>query len=224
MTTTAPLRTRLKICCIGSTEEARLAIDAGADALGLVGAMPSGPGVIDDATIREIALGLPAGVSGFLLTQERSAEAIADHVTRCAVGTVQVVNHVEPEELARLHAMLPHVRIVQVVHVEGPQAFDLLAQYEPHVHALLLDSGSPSAAVPLLGGTGRVHDWSISAEFVRRSRKPVFLAGGLNPGNAAEAIRRVRPYGLDICSGVRVDGRLDAGRLAAYVAAVRDAG
>lgn len=216
-------RTRLKICCIGSAEEARLAIRAGADALGLVGAMPSGPGVIGDDVIRAIARDLPAGVAAFLLTQERSAEAIADHVARCGVSTVQVVDHVDPVELDRLRAMLPYLRVVQVVHVEGEDALDLLGAYEPHVHAFLLDSGSPKAAVPLLGGTGRIHDWDVSAAFVRRSRRPVFLAGGLHAGNAAEAIRRVRPFGLDICSGVRSAGRLDPQKLQGYADAVRGA-
>lgn len=216
-------RTRLKICCIGSAAEAQAAIRAGADALGLVGAMPSGPGVIEDSVIRAIAHDLPAGVSAFLLTQERRAEGIAAHVVRCGVATVQVVDHVEPAELGRLRAMLPYLRIVQVVHVEGADALDLLAAYEPHVHAFLLDSGSPNAAVPLLGGTGRIHDWEVSASFVRRSRHPVFLAGGLHAGNVAEAIRRVRPFGLDICSGVRTAGSLDAGKLQSYVDAVRGA-
>lgn len=216
-------RTRLKICCIGSAEEAEVAIRAGVDALGLVGAMPSGPGVIDDALIRDIAHDLPAGVSAFLLTQERRAEEIAGHALRCGVSTVQVVDHVDATELARLRALLPYLRVVQVVHVEGPEALDLLAAYEPHVHAFLLDSGTPKAAVPLLGGTGRVHDWDVSMRFVRQSRRPVFLAGGLNPGNAADAVRRVRPFGLDICSGVRTDGRLDADKLRQYVHAVRGA-
>ncbi|HZY19527.1 MAG TPA: phosphoribosylanthranilate isomerase [Ramlibacter sp.] len=215
------MQPRIKICCISSQEEAALAIGAGADALGLVGAMPSGPGVIGDEVIRSVALELPAAVAGFLLTQECTAQAIAEHVHRCAVSTVQVVNHVDPAELGRLRASLPALRIVQVIHVEGADALTLLERYEPHVHTFLLDSGSPSAAVPLLGGTGRVHDWKISAEFVRRARRPVFLAGGLRPDNVREAIRQVQPFGLDICSGVRTDGRLDPGKLHAYVAAIR---
>lgn len=214
------MRTRLKICCIGSQLEAETAIAAGVDALGLVGAMPSGPGVIADDAIRAIALALPAAVSGFLLTQERTAQSISEHVSRCAVSTVQVVNHVDPAELGRLHARMPWLRIVQVIHVEGADALGLLRDYEPHVHSFLLDSGSPGAAVPLLGGTGRVHDWSISAEFVRRSSRPVFLAGGLTPENVAQAIRLVQPYGLDICSGVRTDGCLDRVKLRRYVEAV----
>lgn len=215
------MRTRIKICCISSKGEAELAIQAGADALGLVGAMPSGPGVIEDDTIRAIARDLPAAISAFLLTQECSADAIMDHVSRCQVTTVQIVNHIAPRELQRLREGMPALRVVQVVHVEGSEALRLLGEYEEFAHSFLLDSGSPMASIPLLGGTGRIHDWSVSAEFVRRSRRPVFLAGGLSPGNVAEAIRVVRPYGLDICSGVRTAGRLDGAKLGAYVTAIK---
>ena len=214
---------RLKICCISSQAEAEAAIQAGADALGLVGAMPSGPGVIPDATIRSIALEIPAGTSAFLLTQERTASAVAEHAERRAVSTVQIVNHVDPQELKHLREMVPALRIVQVIHVEDAAVFDLLGRYEAFAHAFLLDSGSPGAAIPLLGGTGRVHDWRLSAEFVRRARRPVFLAGGLTPANVAEALRVVRPFGVDHCSGVRTDGRLDAAKLQAYVRAAREA-
>lgn len=224
MTPITPTTPRLKICCIGSQAEAELAIQAGADALGLVGAMPSGPGILPDATIRAIALEVPAGISAFLLTQECTAQAIADHAERCAVSTVQVVNHVAPEELRHRREMLPALRILQVIHVEDAAALDLLGRYEAFVHAFLLDSGSPGAAVPLLGGTGRVHDWSVSAEFVRRARRPVYLAGGLTPANVAQAVRTVRPFGLDICSGVRTQGQLDAAKLRAYVQAARGGG
>ena len=198
-----------------------MAIQAGADALGLVGAMPtSGPGVIEDHTIRAISLELPAAVSAFLLTQERTAEAIADHVIRCAVSTVQVVNHVDPLELQTLRRLMPALRIVQVIHVEGSDALDLVHHYENFVHSFLLDSGTPGAAVPILGGTGRTHDWAVSAQIVRSTRRPVFLAGGLTPVNVVEAIRVVRPYGLDICSGVRSEGRLDIEKLRSYVHAI----
>ena len=198
-----------------------MAIQAGADALGLVGAMPtSGPGVIEDHTIRAISLELPAAVSAFLLTQERTAEAIADHVIRCAVSTVQVVNHVDPLELQTLRRLMPTLRIVQVIHVEGSDALDLVHHYENFVHSFLLDSGTPGAAVPILGGTGRTHDWAVSAQIVRSTRRPVFLAGGLTPVNVVEAIRVVRPYGLDICSGVRSEGRLDIEKLRSYVHAI----
>lgn len=217
------MRTRVKVCCIASIDEARMAIAAGADALGLVGDMPSGPGVIGDARARPIAALVPPPVAVFLLTQEVSGPAIADHAQRCWVGVVQVVRHVEPGEHQRLAELLPPLRRIQVIHVEDASALDLIPAYAPFVHAFLLDSGTPSAAVPELGGTGRVHDWRISAEFVRRSPHPVFLAGGLTPANVGDAIRAVRPYGLDLCSGIRTDNQLDPAKLNAFMQAVHDA-
>lgn len=147
-----------------------------------------------------------------------AAQEIADHVLRCGVSTVQVVNHVDPCGLAQLRGLLPYLRVVQVIHVEGRKALELMAGYERHAHAFLLDPGSPKATVPLLGGTGRVDDWDVSAAFVKRSSRPVFLAGGLNADNVKEAIRRVQPFALDMCSGVRTAGRLDAAKSRAYVA------
>lgn len=192
-----------------------MAIDAGADALGLVAKMPSGPGAI-------AALVAPP-VATFLLTSEVTSEAIAAHVQATGVSTVQIVSHIDPRESAALARLIPHTRRVQVIHIEGPEAVALAAPYEPYVHAFLLDSGRPGAAVPELGGTGRAHDWATSAAFVAGTERPVFLAGGLHAGNVAMAIRTVRPYGVDICSGVRTNGRLDAAKLTAFMIALRSA-
>lgn len=214
------MRTRLKVCCISSLDEARLAMALGADALGLVGAMPSGPGVVDNATIRAIAAVVPPPVATFLLTSETQAEAIARHAEATGANTVQIVRHVEPSIYARLRARLPARKLVQVIHVEGPEALTLAADYAGVADALLLDSGRPGAAVAELGGTGRTHDWSLSRRIVETVTVPVFLAGGLQPGNVAQAVRAVRPFGVDLCSGVRTDGRLDATKLAAFRAAL----
>lgn len=214
-------RTRIKVCCIASIDEMRLASELGADAIGLVGAMPSGPGPIADELVLEIARATPPSLARFLLTSRTRGDDIADHAAACGVDTVQIVAHVDPREHLVVASRVPHVRRVQVLHVEGRDALELAAAYEPHVHALLLDSGRPGAEVPELGGTGRTHDWSVSAELVRRSRVPVFLAGGLNASNVGEAIASVRPFGVDLCSGVRTAGRLDRAKLAAFVAAVR---
>lgn len=215
------MRTRTKICCIASVEEARLAIEMGADALGLVGAMPSGSGIIADATIAEVTSAAPPPVATFLLTSEQTAGGIAAHIRRTHPTTVQIVSHIDPTESARLAELEPHVRRVQVIHVEGPAVLDLIPAYTPYVHAFLLDSGRPNAATPEFGGTGRPHDWTVSAEFVQASPLPVFLAGGLSAANAEHAISEVRPFGLDLCSGVRTDGRLDAYKLANFMLAVR---
>ena len=207
---------RVKICCIASVGEARMAVSAGASALGLVGRMPSGPGPIEDALIAEIAASVPPPVATFLLTSETGAGAIVDHVRRCATNTVQLVDAVDPDAYGALRKALPHVKIVQVIHVAGPDSAAEAKLCAPHVDALLLDSGRPGAAVRELGGTGRVHDWSLSRRIVAEVPCPVFLAGGLNSGNAAEAWREVRPFGLDLCTGVRSDGRLDENKLRAF--------
>jgi phosphoribosylanthranilate isomerase len=214
------MRTRIKICCMASLEEAQLAIRSGADAVGLVGAMPSGPGAIDDRTIAAIAARVPPPIATFLLTSEVTAAAIARHVERTRPSTVQIVSHISTLESAQLAELSPGTRRVQVIHVEDERALDMAEGYAPYVHAYLLDSGRPNLGVPEFGGTGRIHDWRISAEFVRRSPHPVFLAGGLSPANVGEAIRRVRPFGVDLCSGVRTAGRLDSNKLSAFMKAV----
>lgn len=213
-------RTRIKVCCISSFYEAKLAIRYGADAVGLVGDMPSGPGIITDDLAREIAHFVPPTVETFLLTSRESGVEIARHVEFCGTTTVQIVRHIEPAEYAPIMERLPTTRRVQVIHIENEGALDLLARYEPYVHAFLLDSGRPTAEVAELGGTGRPHNWEISAEFVRRSDKPVFLAGGLKPDNVRQAIASVKPFGLDLCSGIRTDDRLDEAKLSAFVANV----
>ncbi len=214
------MRTRVKVCCIASVEEARLAIQNGADALGLVGRMPSGPGPISDAAIAAITAFAPPAVATFLLTAETEAEAISAHVRRTRPTCVQIVSPIAPVQAARLACLEPAVKRVQVVHVEGWDALDRIAAYAPHVHAFLLDSGRPNAPVAELGGTGRAHDWAVSAAFVQASPLPVFLAGGLWTSNAIDAVTMVKPYGLDLCSGIRTDGQLDAGKLGAFMDAV----
>lgn len=217
------MRTRIKICCIQSLDEARLAIEAGADAVGFIGVQPPTPRTISDDRIAEIVVLVPPPVATFLVTLERTADAICAQIGRTRPGTVQFLHPIHPAESARLAQREPYVRRVQVIHVEGPEALDLIPVHAPHVHAFLLDSGKPNAPVPEYGGTGRTHDWAVSAEFVKASPLPVFLAGGLSPDNVGEAIDRVRPFGVDLCSGVRIGGRLDPGKLAAFMQAVRRA-
>lgn len=214
---------RVKICCISSVAEARLAVAAGASALGLVGPMPSGPGVIEDALIAEIAAVVPPPIATFLLTSETCADAIIDHVRRCGTNTVQLVDRVEAGAHGVVRRALPQVKIVQVLHVADEDVVDEARSLAGAVDAFLLDSGNPNLAVKELGGTGRVHDWDLSRRIVEAVDRPVFLAGGLRQDNVAAAIARVQPFGLDLCSSVRSEGRLDAGKLAAFFAAVDQA-
>jgi phosphoribosylanthranilate isomerase len=210
----------VKICCIANHVEARLAVAAGAHAIGLVSAMPSGPGVIGESLIADIASAVPQGVETFLLTAHVSAEAIAAQHRRCPTTTLQLVDRLERRELETLRVRLPDVCLVQVVHVLDDSAVDEARAAAPIVDAILLDSGDPRRTVKALGGTGRVHDWSISRRVRDAVACPVWLAGGLDADNAARAVDAVVPFGLDVCSGVRRDGRLDPLRLHAFFAAV----
>ncbi|HEX7348208.1 MAG TPA: phosphoribosylanthranilate isomerase [Rhodanobacteraceae bacterium] len=214
---------RVKICCISSIEEAALAVRYGASALGLVSEMPSGPGVISDDLIAEIAATVPPPIATFLLTSRTDPVDIAAQHRRCRTTTIQICDSLPKHGHAALRKLLPGISLVQVVHVTNAASVKeaLLAAQE--VDALLLDSGNQNLAVKELGGTGRTHDWSLSAQIVKQSTVPVFLAGGLRIGNVSDAIRSVRPFGLDLCTGVRTDGRLDEGKLRQFMATVESA-
>ena len=217
------MKPRIKICCISSVAEAELAIHSGASALGLVSAMPSGPGVITEETIATIAPTVPPGVATFLLTSKHDAESIIAQQRRCRTNTLQLCDSVEPGCYDKLRAALPGIAIVQVIHVTGLESVDEAVSVATHVDAILLDSGNQKLAVKELGGTGRKHDWRLSRKIVEAVRVPVYLAGGLNPDNVVAAIREVRPFGLDICSGLRTNGHLDEEKVRRFFAAIEAA-
>ncbi|MCX6138043.1 MAG: phosphoribosylanthranilate isomerase [Ignavibacteriales bacterium] len=213
---------RIKICCIMSIEEAAMAITAGADALGLVGRMPSGPGVITDDTIADIVRFIPPPISSFLLTSEQSVEGIVAHHRRVVTSTIQIVDAIRAGLSNELRDRLPCIKIVQVIHVTGDRSIEEAASAARYADALLLDSGRPDLAIKELGGTGRTHNWEISRKIREAVGVPIFLAGGLHAGNVGEAIDAVRPFGVDVCSGVRNNGRLDPAKLEAFIGVVRN--
>jgi phosphoribosylanthranilate isomerase len=213
-------RVFVKVCCIASVDEARLAMSAGASAIGLVSAMPSGPGPIPEELIAAIASRVAPPTETFLLTALTEAEAIAEQHGRCGTTALQLVDHVPETELIRLRRLVPGVRLVQVIHVQGGHSIEEARAAAPLVDTLLLDSGNPGLAVKELGGTGRVHDWTHSREICATAGIPVLLAGGLHPGNARTAVEQVRPSGLDVCSGLRTEGRLDPQKLSAFFQAL----
>lgn len=214
------MKPRVKICCIANEQEAADAISFGASAIGLVGEMPSGPGTISDEEIFRIAQTVPPPIATFLLTSQQNAQGIIDHHHRTKTNTIQIVDELEDHDYAMIRGALPNVKLVQVVHVIGEQSVDEAAELAEYVDAILLDSGNPNLAVKELGGTGRRHDWSLSRRIVETCGKPVFLAGGLNAENVREAIEMVQPFGLDLCSGVRSDGKLDLSKLEQFFNAV----
>jgi phosphoribosylanthranilate isomerase len=214
-------RPRIKICCIKSVGEARAAVAHGADAIGLVSAMPSGAGIISDENlIQEIAAAVAPPIATFLLTSLTDTDAIVAQHRRCRTSTIQLVDTLTRGTHADLRRALPGIRIVQVIHVLNEASIAEALAAASQVDALLLDSGNPNLAVKELGGTGRTHNWLLSRRIVAESGCPVFLAGGLRPENVAAAWAAVRPWGFDICSGVRTNDVLDEGKLAAFFAAV----
>jgi phosphoribosylanthranilate isomerase len=215
---------RIKICCIASTAEADLAIEAGANVLGLVSAMPSGPGPIPDDRIERIVRHVGTRAATVLLTSRQDAARIGAQLDRIRPTIVQLVDELPEPDYALLRRSHPDVLLMQVIHVRGADSVAEAERVAPHVDAILLDSGNPGAPVKELGGTGRVHDWAISRTIRKAVSVPLFLAGGLRASNVADAIAAVRPFGVDVCSGVRRDGRLDVRALKEFVDAATTAG
>jgi len=204
---------KIKICCISSEQEAQMAIKAGASALGLVAKMPSGPGTIDDDLILKIAKTVPPPIATFMLTSETSSEKIIEHHHKTLTNTIQIVDELSEGTYEGIRAAIPSVKLVQVVHVTDESSVDYALRIADKVDAILLDSGNPLAKVKELGGTGRTHNWKLSKQIVTQLDIPVFLAGGIHAHNVIQAIEEVEPFGIDLCNGVRTEGKLDPGKL-----------
>lgn len=211
---------RVKICCISSIEEAKIAIECGASALGLVGNMPSGPGVIDDELIAQISKFVPSPISTFLLASETKPENIISHYKKVNTTTIQIVDELEKREYEILRKELPHVQLVQVIHVIDDNSVKEAVEISKFVDAILLDSGNPNLSVKELGGTGRTHNWDLSREIRESISVPLFLAGGINKDNVKQAIDYVQPFGVDLCSSVRTNGTLDKEKLEDFFKAI----
>lgn len=195
-----------------------MAIDHGASAVGLVSEMPSGPGVISEDLIAELAAIIPPAVGSFLLTCKQDVASIVQQQRRLKVNTIQICDRLVEGSHRELRERLPGVSLVQVIHVTGPESIDEAAAAARFVDGILLDSGSQSSPVKELGGTGRTHDWSLSWQIRELVSVPIFLAGGLKGSNVAEAVKQVGPFAVDVCSGVRTDGQLDEVKLRAFFA------
>jgi phosphoribosylanthranilate isomerase len=196
-----------------------MAVEYGACAVGLVSHMPSGPGVIDEERIAEIASKVPPSIGTFLLTSRQKVDDIIQQQRFCRTNTIQICDHLTEGTHRDLKDALPGISLVQVIHVTGPESAEEAARVAPGVDAILLDSGNQKLAVKELGGTGRIHDWAVSRAIRERISVPLFLAGGLAPENVNQAIDTVGPFGLDVCSGVRTDGKLDANKLKSFFSA-----
>jgi phosphoribosylanthranilate isomerase len=213
---------RVKICCIQNKEEAFEAIKMGASAIGLVSEMPSGPGPISDEEIAEIAAVVPPPIATFLLTSRTHAQQIIRHQREVKTNTIQIVDRLQTGTCQDIRNALPGIRIVQVIHVMDESSVEEAIRIAEEVDAVLLDSGNPNLKIKELGGTGRIHNWKISRKIREAIDIPIFLAGGLTPDNVREAIETVEPFGIDVCSGVRIDGKLDLNKLRRFFGNISD--
>jgi phosphoribosylanthranilate isomerase len=209
-------KTKVKICCIKTIEEAELAISFGASAIGLVSEMPSGPGVISDESIIEISNYASGKVDTFLLTSKQDSDSIIQQLKKYKTTTVQIVDKLTNGSYSDIKLALPNIKIIQVLHVNNDISIDEAKEIENEVDAILLDSGNDKLFIKELGGTGRTHDWSVSKRIVETVNIPIYLAGGLNPSNVAEAVKTVKPYSVDVCSGVRTNDKLDKNKLTKF--------
>ncbi|MFA9205178.1 MAG: phosphoribosylanthranilate isomerase [Burkholderiaceae bacterium] len=207
------MKVKVKICCISSIEEARLAIAYGAAAIGLVGRMPSGPGIITDELIHSIAKTVLPPIDSFLLTSETTAEAIIEHHNKVNTTTIQIVDALSGREYHKIREAIPNVQLVQVIHVLDEKAVQEAIEISEWVDAILLDSGNPNLSTKVLGGTGKTHNWDLSKKIRENISIPTYLAGGINKGNIRKAIDHMQPFGIDLCSSVRTNGQLDESKL-----------
>ena len=206
---------KVKICCISSIEEAKLAVAYGAAAIGLVGRMPSGPGTITDELIHAIAKTVPPPIQTFLLTSETTTDNIIEHHRKVNTTTIQIVDALSGREYHKIREAIPNVQLVQVIHVLDEGSIKEAIEISEFVDAILLDSGNPNLPTKVLGGTGKTHNWDLSKKIREKISLPIFLAGGINKDNIKKAIEHVQPYGIDLCSSVRTNGQLDESKLEA---------
>ena len=209
------MKVKVKICCISSIEEATLAVAYGAAAIGLVGRMPSGPGIITDELIHAIAKTVPPPTHTFLLTSETTTDNIIEHHKKVNTTTIQIVDALSGREYHKIREAIPNVQLVQVIHVLDEGSIKEAIEISEFVDAILLDSGNPNLPTKVLGGTGKTHNWDLSKKIREEISLPVFLAGGINKDNIKKAIEHVQPYGIDLCSSVRTNGQLDESKLEA---------
>lgn len=212
-------RVRVQVAGVTRIEDAALLVEAGVDAIGLTVGLP--PGAPDDTSpelAAAIARSLPPFVTPVLITYRSTSEDLVSLLQRTGAWAVQLHGGASRETVADLRAAMPWVRVIRVVHVTGQHALAEAAAIDD-ADAILLDSYDPERG--RWGATGRTHDWHISAAIVRAVRAPVILAGGLRPENVSEAVRIVRPWAVDVHTGVEdAEGRLDPGRVHAFLRAV----
>ncbi len=220
---TRPGAVRVQIAGISSLADALAVERAGADAIGFTLGLPTGPhNGLDERGARAIIAALPPLIAPVLITYLDTAAAVVPLCRYLGVATVQLHARAAPGEIAAMRDALPGLKVILAVNVTGEASLEEAVRVAADADALILDTYDP--ATGRHGATGRTHDWALSRRIVAASPAPVILAGGLTPDNVGEAIRTVRPWAVDVHTGVeRPDGTTDHARVRAFVAAARTA-
>lgn len=205
---------RTKICGINNKDDMERALKAGASALGfLVGITHVAEDKVDADTARQLISIMPPFTTSVAVTHLTNANDIIELVKYIMSTTVQIHDYIPPYEVSLIKEALPGIKIIKAIHVTGPESLDLANSFEPFVDALLLDSRTTDR----LGGTGITHDWDLSSLIVRSSKVPVILAGGLNPENVYQAVRKVHPFAVDVNSGVETNQKKDYQKIVKFI-------
>lgn len=209
----------IKICGNRTVHDIALAINAGADAVGIICGVRH---VSEDALAPGVAAVLlasvPPQITAVLVTHFKTAREVLALHRFVPAETIQLHGDVPVSEIKKIRKALPDAWLIKAVGVTGEEAIKTARQYVPHVNALVLDSRTKTR----IGGTGTVHDWSVSRRIVEAISKPVILAGGLNPENLAAALKAVGPAAVDVNSGVEsANGEKDPARVAAFIRIAR---
>lgn len=213
--------TRVQVAGVSSLEEALFLVEHGVDALGFTLRLPTGihDGLTEDLARRIIAA-LPPFVARVLITYVDNPGEAIDLCRFLGVDTLQLHGPFPEREFDRIRVALPHLKLLRAVHVVDEGAIEQAQRLARRVDALILDTFDPSTGRH--GATGKVHDWDISRRIVESVQRPVILAGGLTPENVGAAIRQVRPWAVDVHTGVEeADGGRSFGRMRQFLAAVK---
>jgi len=226
------MRTRTKICGNRNPEDLDYAIACGADAVGFITDVPvKSPRKIDSETAKDLIKRVPVFVDSVIVIMPEDLDSAVALIRKTRPTVVQIHNDLPDAELAKLASTVDPVKLIKTIAIPDGAGPEIADRVISRIHkltgiadAILLDTSTSTTSRTgntstgaRSGGTGKVHDWRISAEIVRRSRLPIILAGGLTPDNVSDAIRKVCPYAVDTASGVETDKRRDCDKVKRFI-------